>query len=359
MLSYLIFFTKDNTKYYIFDQEQSMKPANLKTLALELNLSISTVSKALRDSYEISQDTKKKVTDLAEKLNYQPNPFASGLRKKSSKTIAVIIPEISNNFFTLAMDGIQVIAQEMGYHVLTYLTHETLSNEIASINHLRSGRVDGVLMSICNETSNNSHLEMLNDIGLPVVFFDRVCESLPFPKVTTDDYESAFKATQHLIDANCKRIAFFGGSRHLSIMNKRRNGYLNALEKNNIKADPKLMLDFNDDNDANLQIIRQLLSGNNPPDGIFSAIEKLAINAYDVCYQLNLNIPNNVKIISFSNLRTASLLGPPLTTITQPAFEIGREAAAILFRLIEKKQLNDIPDKVVFKSTLVARKSTL
>lgn len=336
-----------------------MKPANLKTLALELNLSISTVSKALRDSYEISQDTKKKVIDLAKKLNYQPNPFASGLRKKSSKTIAVIIPEIANNFFTLAMDGIQVIAQEMGYHVLTYLTQETLSNEIASINHLRSGRVDGVLISICNETSNNAHLEMLSEIDIPVVFFDRVCESLPFPKVTTDDYESAFKATQHLIDAKCKRIAFFGGSRHLSIMNKRRNGYINALEKNNITADPDLILDFNNNNEANLQVVRELLGGKNPPDGIFSAIEKLAINAYDICYQLNLNIPKQVKIISFSNLRTASFLGPPLTTITQPAFEIGREAAAILFKLIEKKQVNDIPDKIVLKSTLIARESTM
>lgn len=336
-----------------------MKPANLKTLALELNISISTVSKALRDSYEISEETKKKVKALAEKLNYQPNPFASGLRKKSSKTIAVIIPEISNNFFTLAMDGIQVIAQEMGYHVLTYLTHENLANEIASLNHLRSGRVDGVLISICSETSNNSHLDILNDIGIPVVFFDRVCESLPFPKVTTDDYESAFKATQHLIDANCKKIAFLGGSRHLSIMNKRRNGYINALEKNNIKANAEMILDFGNDNDINKQVIHQLLSSPHPPDGIFSAIEKLAIHTYDICYQLHLNIPNDIKVISFSNLRTASLLGPPLTTITQPAFEIGREAAAILFRLIEKKQLNDIPDKTVLKSTLIARKSTV
>jgi LacI family transcriptional regulator len=336
-----------------------MKPANLKTLASELNISISTVSKALRDSYEISADTKKRVLELAQKLNYQPNPFASGLRKKGSKTIAVIIPEISNNFFTLAMDGIQVIAQEMGYHVLTYLTHERLSNEIASINQLRSGRVDGVLMSICSETSNNAHLEILNEIGIPVVFFDRVDENLPFPKVTTDDYESAFKATQHLIDANCKRIAFFGGSRHLSIMNKRRNGYINALEKNNIKAKPELILDFGNDNETNLQVTKNLLTGNQPPDGIFSAIEKLAINAYDVCYQLELNIPKDLKIISFSNLRTASFLGPPLTTITQPAFEIGQEAAAILFKLIEKKQVHNIPEKTVIKSTLVARKSTL
>jgi LacI family transcriptional regulator len=335
-----------------------MKPANLKTLALELNISISTVSKALRDSYEISEETKKKVKALAEELNYQPNPFASGLRKKSSKTIAVIIPEISNNFFALAMDGIQIIAQEMGYHVLTYLTHETLLNEIACLNHLRSGRVDGVLMSICSEPSNNGHLEILNEIGIPVVFFDRVDENLPFPKVTTDDYESAFKATQHLIDANCQKIAFLGGPRHLSIMNKRRNGFINALEKNNIKANPELIIDFGTDNTANMQIIHQLLEGPNPPDGIFSAMEKLAINTYDICYQLQLKIPEEIKIISFSNLRTASLLGPSLTTITQPAFEIGREAAAILFRLIEKKQLNDIPEKTVLKSTLIARKST-
>ncbi|MFM6982590.1 MAG: LacI family DNA-binding transcriptional regulator [Chitinophagaceae bacterium] len=335
-----------------------MKQANLKTLAEELNLSISTVSKALRDSYEIGQETKNKVKALAEKLNYQPNPFASSLRKRSSKTIAVIIPEISNNFFALAIDGIQDIAREMGYHVLTYLTHEALNDEISTINHLRNGRVDGVLMSICSETGNNSHLEALSEIDIPIVFFDRVYENLPFRKVTTDDYESGFNATKHLIDANCKRIAFLAASKHLSIINKRMNGYINALEKSSLKSEPELIIDCGNDDSRNYQIIRNLLESTNPPDAIFASVEKLAINAYQACKDLEIRIPQDVKILSFSNLRTASLLAPSLTTITQPAYEIGKEAASILIRMIEKKQLNDLPDRVILKSALIPREST-
>jgi LacI family transcriptional regulator len=334
------------------------KQTNLKTLAKELNLSISTVSKALRDSYEIGQETKNKVKALADKLNYEPNPFASSLRRKQSKTIAVIIPEISNNFFSLAIDGIQVIAQEMGYHVLTYLTHEALVNEISTINHLRNGRVDGVLISICSENGNNSHLSVLDEIDIPVVFFDRVYEASSFAKVTTDDYESGFKATEHLIEAKCKRIAFLFASKHLSITNKRMNGYINALEKNNIPFDPRLVVECNNDNDQSLQIVKDFLLSDNRPDAIFASIEKLAIATYHVCREINIRIPQDLKVISFSNLRTASLLAPPLSTITQPAFEIGREAASILFRQIEKRDLKDYPDRVVLKSTLIPREST-
>jgi LacI family transcriptional regulator len=335
-----------------------MGQVNLKTLAKELNLSISTVSKALRDSYEIGKDTKEKVKALAEKLNYEPNPFASSLRKKSSKTIAVIIPEISNNFFALAIDGIQAIAQERGYHVLTYLTHEALINEISTVNHLVNGRVDGVLMSICSEKGTSTHLKLLSESEMPIVFFDRVSENSSAPTVTTDDYESGFKGTEHLIEAGCKKIAFLAASKHLSIINKRMNGYINALEKNNIAYDPSLVIECASDAEESMKIIKQSLQTKNRPDGIFASVETLAIATYHVCSELEIGIPADIKILSFSNLRTASLLAPSLTTITQPAFEIGKESASILFRQIEKKQLQDYPDKVVIKSSLIPREST-
>ena len=161
-----------------------MEKIDLKWLAKELNLSIATVSKALRDSWEIKATTKQRVRDLADKVNYQPNPYASSMRKRKSQTIAVIIPEIANNFFSLVLDGIQVVAEKKGYHVLTYLTHESYANELSTIKHLQSGRVDGVLMSLCSETSDNQHLIRLKETGMPIVFFDRILmhypASLPF-----------------------------------------------------------------------------------------------------------------------------------------------------------------------------------
>jgi len=331
---------------------------NLKQLAKLLGLSISTVSKALRDSHEISAATKLKVLEKAKELNYQANPFASSLRKQKSKTIALVIPEIANNFFTLAINGIEAIAQEKGYHVLIYLTHELMQKEIAITKLLQSGRVDGILLSVSSHTSDIAHLEELRENGIPLVFFDRVIDSIDAPKVTTDDYNSGFRATEHLVERGCKRIAFLSLSDTLSITNKRMNGYLDALKKHSIRHDENLLLHCNTDEQKNKEAIRKLLKRKNKPDCIFASVEMLALNTYEVCSELGLTIPGDVKVLSFSNLKTASLLSPSLTTITQPAYEIGREAASILFKLIEKKGFNFILEKTVLKSALIERDST-
>lgn len=335
-----------------------MSNINLKRLSEELGLSISSVSKALRDSYEISPETKKRVLAMAEKLNYQPNPFASSLRRKKSATIAVVIPEIANNFFALAIDGIQMIAQEKGYHVLTYLTHESYKNEESTIRHLQGGRVDGVLISLCRDTASTAHLQSLHETGVPLVFFDRIPEDMECPTVTTDDYESGFKATEHLIKAGCKKIACLSLSSLLSITHKRMHGYRDALKKHKLKEDPKMIIECTNDNTHNLDVIKKLLSRKDRPDGIFATVEKLAISTYYVCNEIKLKIPQQLKVISFSNLRTASLLAPSLTTITQPAFEIGKESASLLFRMIEKKTFGNRIDKLVLKSSLIERNSS-
>lgn len=331
---------------------------NLKQLAKELNISISTVSKALRDSHEISAATKKLVLEKAKEFNYQVNPFASSLRKQKSKTIAVVIPEIANNFFALAINGIESIAQEKGYHVLIYLTHEDKEKEIAITKHLQNGRVDGIMMSLSSQTAELTHLEELKEKEIPLVFFDRVADHIDAPKITTDDYNSGVKGTEHLIENGCKRIAFLSISQNLSISNKRMNGYSDALKKSGLKQENSLIVACNGNEKKNNDIIRKLLSRKNRPDGIFASVEKLAITTYEICESLNLNIPKDVKIISFSNLQTAALLNPSLTTITQPAFEIGREAASILFKLVEKRGFNFLLEKTELKSILVERNST-
>ncbi len=331
---------------------------NLKQLAKELNVSISTVSKALRDSHEISTTTKNAVLAKAKEMNYQANPFASSLRKQKSKTIAVVIPEIANNFFALAINGIESIAQEKGYHVLIYLTHEDMQKEIAITKLLQNGRVDGVMISLSSQTTDTSHLQELKEKGIPMVFFDRVTEEIDSPKITTDDYNSGIKATEHLIANGSKKIAFLSISQNLSISNKRMNGYLEALRKHDIKQDNNFILSCNGDDAKNLEMIRKLLKRKNRPDAVFASVEKLALASYQICEELGLDIPGDVKVISFSNLQSAAFLKPSLTTITQPAFAIGREATDILFKLVEKRGFNFPLEKTVLKSTLVERNST-
>lgn len=328
---------------------------NLKILAKQLNLSIATVSRAMKDSHEVSLETKQRVWDLAEKLNYQPNPYASSLRGQKSHTIAVVIPEIANNFFSLAINGIEEVAQVNDYHVLIYLTHDNFEKEKSISRHLQSGRVDGILMSVSSESNCGDHLRELNR-KIPMVFFDRVCEEIDTPKVITDDFESGYEATKHLIENGCKRIAFLQISDSLSIGKKRKAGYTHALEEFKIKIDEKIILSRSENESENYGAIKKLVTKKNPPDGIFASTENLAITTYEVCKELGISIPEKLKVIGFSNLPTAPLLKPSLSTITQPAFEIGKQATLMLFDLLKKKSFRN--RNLVLKSSLIDRDST-
>ena len=335
-----------------------MSEVNLKSLAKELGLSVSTVSRALRDTFDISAETKKRVQALAAKRNYVANPYASSLRKHQSKTIGVVIPNVVNNFFSLAINGIESIAQQKNYHVLIYLTHESYEKEKQILKHLQNGRVDGILLSMASETGNVTHIKEFQNNGLPLVFFDRASQEIEASKVSTDDFESALHATEHLLRNGCKRIAHLCISKSLSITQERLRGYRDALQKNALPRDASTVVECNEDDQRCYEQIAALLKSEKRPDGIFSSVEKLAIITYQVCEDLGLKIPEELKIISFSNLPTASLLNPALTTITQPAFEIGKNAAMILFNQLEKKRVNFTNETIVIKSELVPRKSS-
>ena len=336
-----------------------MAKIDLKYLAKELNLSISTVSRALRDDWEISEQTKVRVCDLAKQLNYVPNPYAGSLRRQSSQTIAVVIPEIQNNFFTLAINGIESVAREKGYHVLIYLTHEDYEREVSIIKHFQNGRFDGVLMSVASGTQDHSHIAEMHQSGMPIVFFDRVCHEIETAKITTDDFASSFRATEHLIKmSGCRSIACLSLTEHLSMEMKRRAGYLEALTKHDIPINPDWIIECTNDDAVSEAKIHALLSAKDRPCGIFTTVEKLAIQVYHVSKALNIRIPRHLKIISFSNLSTASLLNPPLTTITQPAFDIGKQAATTLFKHLDKKRFTIENENIVLQSSLEIRHST-
>jgi LacI family transcriptional regulator len=318
---------------------------NIRALAKALNLSIGTVSKALRNSHEISAQTKEKVIALAKELNYIPNPYASSLRRKKSNTIGVVIPEVADSFFSHAIKGIELIAQKKGYHVLVYLTYESFGKEEAILKEFNSGRVDGVLLSLASETAKSNHIDSLASKDIPLVFFDRVPDDKDTCKVSTNDFEICFDATNYLIEKGCRRPAYLSISKHLSINRKRMEGFKKSIEKNK-------------DNTKNYEIIKKAMQRRNSPDGIIASVEKLTTPVYLVCKDLNIAIPQKLKVISFSNLETAVILNPSLTTITQPAYEMGKKAAELLFKLIEKKKQQQKNEHVIIPSTLTIREST-
>ena len=330
----------------------------IRDLAKQLNLSVATISKALKDSHEISPETKQRVLELAKKLNYTPNPYASSLRKRSSKTIAVVLPEVADSFFSLAINGIESVAHDKGYHVLIYLTHESFQREEAILKEFQSGRVDGILMSVSGETCSSTHIKEVIAAGMPVVFFDRVCEDVETAKIVTDDFESSYKATSHLIGMGCKKIIYLSALPALSINIKRIEGYKKALSDNAIESNDADIISCNSDTEGNYKIIRDVLNKKNKPDGIIASVEKLTTPVYLACKDLNLSIPGNIKVISFTNLPAALILTPTLTTVTQPAFEMGKTAASVLFKALEKTNYNLKKETVIVPSVLNTRNSS-
>lgn len=335
-----------------------MKNVNIKVLAKELHLSISTVSKALKDSHEISSATKQRVLSTAQKFNYNPNPYASSLRRKKSNTIAVVVPEVADSFFSLAIKGIEEIAQSKGYHVLIYLTYESYLKEKKILNEVRNGRVDGLLISVSSETATTAHIKDLSFRKIPIVSFDRVVDEPEVAKIMTNDLESSIEATKHLIDCGCKNIYYLSISKNLGINNKRIEGFKNALSAYNLAWDDSNIVACSNDSELNYNILSTLLKSPQKPDGIIAGVEKLITPLYSVCKDLDIKIPSGLKIVSFSNLPTAHILNPGITTITQPAFEMGKLAASYLFKAIDKKTFKLENENIILPSTLYIREST-
>ncbi|MDB5121150.1 MAG: LacI family transcriptional regulator [Sphingobacteriales bacterium] len=334
-----------------------MDNINIKKLAKELNLSTSTVSRAFRGNSDINKETKERILHLANELNYEPNHYASNLRERKSRTIAVIVPEIANNFFSQAINGIERVAREKGYHILIYLTYDDYEKEVSFINNLNNGRVDGIIMSVSGEANDHNYLNKLRKKKIPLVFFDRVYEDIATAKVTTNDYESSFLATKHLIKGGCKRIAYLVVNKKMSIGKMRMQGYADALTKYEIPYEEDLVVDCSNEHDANYETIGNIIK-KVKPDGIFASVERLAISTYYVCQDLGVKIPEDIKIISFSSLEIAPLLNPSLSTITQPALDMGTKAAKLLFKAIESGSDLTVNNVVVLNAEIIKRRST-
>jgi len=334
-----------------------MDNINIKKLAKELKISTSTISRAFNGSPDINKDTKKKILAFASQHNFLPNHYASNLRDKKSKTLAVIVPEIANDFFAQAINGIEEVARKKGFYILLYRTDDVFEKEVSFVNYLNNGKADGIIMSVSGEANDHNYLRQLEKKNVPVVFFDRVYEDIEASKVTTNDYESSFAATEHLLETGCRKIAYLVVNKSISIGKVRMQGYVDALQKHNVAFDDDLVIDCSNDEKVNYAILKKVLE-EIKPDGIFSSVERLAFATYYVCNDLGIDIPGDLKIISFSSLGIAPLLCPALSTITQPAYEMGIKAASLLFDELEKNGLPVNKKPHVLKSKLFIRKSS-
>lgn len=335
-----------------------MAGINIKQLAEALNLSTSTISRAFRNNSGIKQDTKDLILSKAKELNYQPNHYASSLRDQKSNTIAVIVPELANNYFSQVIHGIEKVTRAKGYNILIYATDDDFEKEVDVITHLHNGRAEGIIISVSGESKNHSYLNEFGARRLPLVQFDRVYDDVDTPKITTDDYQSSFIATEHLIEQGCKRIGYLVVKNDLSIGKTREKGYLDALAKHNIAFDERLIIGCSNSYEKNDPIIKEALKTLNL-DGVFASVERLAFATYYACYDLNIKIPAELKVISFSSLEIAPLLNPSLTTITQPATEIGSLAAKLLFDILfESNDEKAGIVQLVLPSKIIHRNST-
>jgi LacI family transcriptional regulator len=332
----------------------------IKDIAKELGISASAVSKALKDSYEISEKTKQRVLECAKKHNYQPNPMARSLKQGSSKVLGIIIPTIDNNFFSQVISGVEAVAYSKGYNIIMTQTHESYDMEVSNTDLLAIRAIDGLLISLSIETKDISHLKKLHSQGLPIVFFDRVTSEIDTHKITADNFRGAYEATMHLIKAGYKRIAHITSSINVSITAERLKGYKQALEENNIPVIEdhiKYCPYGGKDIEEVQQALDELFDTPEKPDAIFTATDRVTTITLAQLHKMGIKIPGDIALLGFTNTQLADVLDPPLTQVLQPGFEMGKKATEMLIQLIESRRPVEFKT-VVLPAQLFPRDST-
>ncbi|WKN46258.1 LacI family DNA-binding transcriptional regulator [Tunicatimonas pelagia] len=332
-----------------------MKPITLKEIAEQLNISISTVSRALRDHPRISRTTKQAVQALAKELDFQPNPLAMNLRMQRTQTIGVIVPKISYAFYASAITGIEAVAIGEGYNIVICQSNESYEQEVANIKSLLLSRVDGIIVSLAGETKQYDHFQEVLNRGVPLVFFNRVCPELSVSQVIIDNFLAAAQAVSFLIQHGCQRIGLLAGPSSVEISNERLRGYQQTLAQHQLPFDPNLVAhcDYSEA-DGYDQTVR-LLQLSNPPDAIFAVSDRLAIAALQALRDYGIRIPQDMALVGFNNDPVTAVVSPSLTTIDQNPEQMGETAAHLLFQQLRDAK-TDI-EQVVLKTRLLERNS--
>ncbi|WP_439129444.1 LacI family DNA-binding transcriptional regulator [Polaribacter sp.] len=330
----------------------------IKTIAKELGVSTSTVSKALKDSHEIGKETKERIQAYANHYNYKPNHLALQLRNQKTKVIGVILPKIVHHFFSTVIKGIEHGANEKGYHIMVCFSNESYNKEVETLKVLSNGSVDGLIVSIASETLENkdfNHFKGLVSEEIPLVLFDRVVDEILCDKVVVDDVGAGYKATKHLLDNDRKRIALITTPNHVNVGALRRQGYEKALIEDYIKTDKDLIVEIDEKVDIRPQIENVFQQD---IDAIFAVNEIYAANAMKVAKDKGFQVPEDISIIGFTDGLISEYSSPSITTIAQHGFTMGKQAVDLLIERIENETELFKPKKIVISSDLKLREST-
>lgn len=326
-------------------------------IARQLGVSKSTVSRALRGQADIHPGTRQAILEVATQLDYQTNQLAYSLVKSKTNTVGVLIPEMLSSFYPQALISIQQTLRQAGYNVLICQSDESYETERDNARMLLANRVDGLIVSHTKETRNFDHLRTFQRKGIPVVFFNRVCEDMAVPNVTVDDRRGAFQAVEHLILNGYRRIAHLAGPDSLPNSRNRLNGYLDALHQHNVSIDPSLVISYDLTlGKANIYV-NHLLNLLQPPDALFAMNDPTALEALKVCRSRNLRVPHDLAIVGFSDDPASSLVEPPLTTVAQPIIDLGHHAARLLLSQLGA-HIEGIPESIILPTELLIRGST-
>jgi LacI family transcriptional regulator len=332
------------------------KPPTIKDIARQLNVSISTVSRALRNASDVNLETKKAVMALAEELNYQPNQLALSLRKQQTHTIGVIVPNLDYVLSTM-VKGIDEVALEAGYTVMVCQSNESFGREIVNTRRLLDSLVDGFIISATSENKIFDHFKKIQEKEIPMVVFDRLIPQFVAPSVRLDNEEGGFLATEHLIEQGYKRIAILAGPISLGISNSRLEGYLNALKKHKIKRDNDLIIHCDFNQDYAFFATEELLSMKKRPDAIFTISDRMAIGAMLAIKKRGLKMPTDIGLVGFNNEPVVSLVTPSISSVEQPSFELGKAAAKLFIETMHNHEnMNGIEQ--VLRPKLFIRESS-
>jgi DNA-binding LacI/PurR family transcriptional regulator len=328
----------------------------IKDIAKHLNISVATVSRAMRDMPDIKPKTRETVLKLAKEWDYQPNILATSLVKSRTKTIGVIVPDLAYHFFASIIKGIEEEAIARGYSLLLTQTSELYERELINVQNLSRGQVEGFIISLSQETTDYEHLKRLQRKGIPLVFFDRDAADIDVSKVMVDNVGAAYEATKHLIDNGCKRIAFLAGPTNVTVSNQRQEGYKKALKEAGLEIDNTVIVHGNYNLEQVIELTNYLIDLENPPDGLVVVSDRLAIGAMSALRTRNISVPDQISIVSFNDEPVCTIVTPTLTSVSQPTLEMGKMAMSLLINQIEKE---GSPSEVkVFKTELKIRESS-
>ncbi len=332
----------------------------LKKIAKEFGVSISTVSKALKDSHEISEEVKERIQAFAKFYHYKPNSLALNLRNQKTKTIGIIIPQIVHHFFTKVISGIELVANKNGYNVMICMSMDSYEKEVLNLDMLANGVVDGIIVSVAKETEEKkdfAHFKGLINNGIPLVMFDRVIDEIKCNKVLTNDVDGGYLATRHLINIGCKRIAILTTPDFVTVGNLRFEGYKNALNNSSITFNENLVVEIDEEKDIANQI-KKLFLLKNPPDGIFAVNEIYAAIAMKIANKNNLKIPDDISILGFTDGLISQFTTPSLTTVAQHGYHVGQKSAELLLNEIEFQDTEYQYQTKIIETDLILREST-